>query len=62
MRINEQTMNKTKSKEFNNELINLYKANKIEELIKIRDDRNESDEKRVTAYLILQTSNNINRY
>ena len=45
MKIDEQIMNKTESRKINNKLMNLYKANKIEELVKIRDDKNELDEK-----------------
>ena len=55
-------MNKIELNKIMDEMMKLYKQDKIEELIKIRDNKNESGEKRMAADILLQAPKDIRRY
>ena len=44
------------------EIMELYKTNRVEELVRIRDDENEIDGKRLAANLVLQMPRDPRRY
>ena len=55
-------MDKTELNKIINEMMKLYKQGKIEELIKIRDNKNESGEKRMAADVLLQAPKDTRKY
>ena len=55
-------MDKTELNKIMDEMMELYKQGKIEELIKIRDSEGEFTEKQMAANMILQLPKDIRKY
>lgn len=55
-------MNKEKARKAMDEIMVLYKSNKLEAIAKIRDNKEETRERRAAAYIILQAPEDPRRY
>ncbi len=55
-------MDKEKARKAMDEIMTLYKSNKLDEITKIRDNQEEIREKRAAAYIVLQAPEDPRRY